>query len=115
MTPRRENETPEEYSDRYNLEVFARRIAAKKMNLQDDSEGAKLPDDLWQQCIPQAERMLSFKVTQRSRGYYHVTVSGICPLDATAAEVRERFYDSNFGGREAWAEGGRFSCIIHTG
>lgn len=97
-----------------NLENFARRIVAKKMGLQEDPWGQKLPDDLWQQAIPQAERMLAFEVTQRSHGYNNETVSGTCPADATVEEVKERFYHDYFGGRDAWVKDGRFGCTIHT-
>lgn len=38
------------------LERAARRIAASMMNLVKDPEGLKLPDDLWQQAIPRAEK-----------------------------------------------------------
>lgn len=97
-----------------NLETFARRFAAKKMGLQDDQWGQKLPDDLWQQCIPQAERALSFEVTSRTEGYNHTTVQGTCPADATVEEVKERFYHWYFGGRGAWVKDGRFGCTIHN-
>jgi len=97
-----------------NLENFARRIAAKKMGLEDDREGRKLPDDLWQQAIPEAERWMQFEVTQRSPGYAHMRVSGTCPTDATVKEVEERFYHGYFGGRDAWVKDGRFGCTIHT-
>lgn len=97
-----------------NVENFARRFAAQKMNLQDDPYGRKLPNDLWQQCIPQAERAMSFEVTQRSNGYNHVTVQGTCPIDATVQEVKDRFYHDHFGGRDAWVKDGRFGCVIHT-
>lgn len=108
--------TPEQERDLYkrNEETFARRIAAKKMSLKDDPLGMNLPDDLWQQCIPQAQRMLSFEVTTRSSVYAHETVQGTCPLDATVEEVKERFYHWYFGGRGAWVKDGRFGCTIHT-
>lgn len=96
-----------------NEETFARRIAAKKMGLQNDPWGSNLPDDLWQQCIPQAQRALSFEVTSRSYGYNNETVGGTCPLDATVEEVKERFYHWYFGGRNAWVKDGRFGCTIH--
>jgi hypothetical protein len=97
-----------------NLETFARRFAAKKMGLVKDTYGTNLPDDLWQQCIPQAQRALSFEVTSRSHGYNNETVSGTCPEDATVQEVEERFYHWYFGGRNAWVKDGRFGCTIHT-
>lgn len=97
-----------------NVENFARRFAAKKMGLQKDPWGKNLPDDLWQQCIPQAERALSFEITERMPGYNNVTVQGTCPADATVEEVKERFYHDYFGGRGAWVKDGRFGCTIHT-
>lgn len=97
-----------------NLENFARRFAAKKMGLVKDPWGQKLPDDLWQQCIPQAERALSFEVTDRIEGYNHTTVQGTCPADATVEEVKDRFYHDYFGGRGAWVKDGRFGCTIHN-
>lgn len=96
-----------------NEETFARRFAAKKMGLKNDPWGSKLPDDLWQQCIPQAQRALSFEVTIRSHGYNNETVQGTCPQDATVKEVEERFYHWYFGGRGAWVKDGRFGCTIH--
>ena len=97
-----------------NTETFARRFAATKMGLVDDKRGANLPDDLWQQCIPQAHRALSFKVTDRTFGYNSTTVQGTCPADATVQEVKDRFYHDYFGGRDAWVKDGRFGCTIHT-
>jgi hypothetical protein len=37
------------------LEPTARKIAARKMGLVKDPDGLKLPDDLWQQALPDAE------------------------------------------------------------
>jgi hypothetical protein len=104
----------EERLYRLNLENFARRIAAKKMDLEGDRFGTTLPDDVWKQSIPEAERWMQFDVTQRSPGYAHVTVSGTCPPDATVKEVEDRFYHYYFGGRNAWVKDGRFGCTIHT-
>ena len=42
-----------------DVERVARRMAATKMNLSDPS-GSNLPDDLWTQCIEQAEKALAF-------------------------------------------------------
>lgn len=97
-----------------NVENFARRFAAKKMGLQKDPYGRNLPDDLWQQCIPQAERALSFEVADRTFGYNTTTVQGTCPADATVDEVKSRFYHDYFGGRDAWVKDGRFGCTIHN-
>ncbi|MER8532075.1 hypothetical protein NKH61_05390 [Mesorhizobium sp. M1005] len=97
-----------------NEENFARRFAAKKMGLQEDPRGKKLPDDLWQQCISQAQRALAFEVTERSFGYNNTTVQGTCPQDATVKEVEDRFYHEYFGGRGAWVKDGRFGCTIHN-
>lgn len=53
-------------------------------------------------------------VTDRSHGYGHSTVSGLCSPDVTLEDVRKRFYHSYFGGRAAWVKDGRFGCTIHT-
>lgn len=109
--------TPEEREKQLyqrNIENFARRYAAQKMNLQNDPWGQNLPEDLWRQCIPEAERRMSFDVTSRSYGYNNTTVSGTCPEDATVKEVEEYFYHDYFGGRGAWVKDGRFGCTIHT-
>lgn len=96
-----------------NEETFARRFAAKKMGLVKDPWGTNLPDDLWQQCIPDAQRALSFKVESTSHGYNNTTVQGTCPPDATVQEVKDRFYHDYFGGRDAWVRDGKFGCTIH--
>lgn len=111
-TPTTTNRNEELY--KRNLETLARRFAAKKMGLKNDTSGQNLPDDLWQQCIPQAERALSFEVTSRSFGHNNTTVQGTCPADATVQEVKDRFYHDYFGGRDAWVRDGRFGCTIHT-
>jgi hypothetical protein len=108
------NETAEQQLYKRNEETFARRFAAKKMGLVKDPWGQNLPDDLWQQCIPQAQRALSFEVTDRSFGYNNTTVRGTCPDDATVQEVKDRFYHEYFGGRDAWVRDGKFGCTIHT-
>jgi hypothetical protein len=38
------------------VEPMARILAAEKMGLPDDNYGENLPDDLWQQCIPEARK-----------------------------------------------------------
>lgn len=96
-----------------NVEVTARRMAAKKMGLRNDPWGVKLPADLWQQCIPQAERAMSFAVTDRVYGYNHTRLQGTCPADATVEEVKDRFYHEYFGGRDAWVRDGKFGCTVH--
>ncbi len=96
-----------------NVETFARRFAAREGVVKDDPWGQKLPDDVWTHFIPQAQRALSFEVTQSEYGYNHTTVQGTCPEDATVEEVKERFYHDYFGGRGAWVKDGRFGCTIH--
>jgi hypothetical protein len=39
----------------WRIEKRARRIAAMKMGLVKDRQGERLPDDLWRQCIRDAE------------------------------------------------------------
>jgi hypothetical protein len=41
------------------IERVARRLAAHKMRLQKDTLGERLPDDLWRQCIPEAQAALA--------------------------------------------------------
>lgn len=41
------------------VETVARALAAERMALRKDTEGRRLPDDLWQQAIPQARVLLS--------------------------------------------------------
>jgi hypothetical protein len=40
------------------VETVARRIAAEKCGLVKDPYGERLPDDIWQQAIPEARRLL---------------------------------------------------------
>jgi hypothetical protein len=40
-------------------EYFARRIAARKMGLLEDKEGAHLPANIWAQCLPEAISMVA--------------------------------------------------------
>jgi hypothetical protein len=96
-----------------NIENLARRHAAEKMGLRDDPYGERLPEDLWKQGVPYAERRMAFDVTQTEHGYNNVTVSGNCPTDATVEEVKKYFYHDYFGGRAAWVDNGRFGCTIH--
>lgn len=48
---------------RGEIERSARRIAAKKMNIK-DFYGSRLPDELWQQCIPEAQHIHRIAVLQ---------------------------------------------------
>ncbi len=105
--------TREEEMHKANVETFARRFAAKYLDGAYDPYGHKLPYEVWGKFIPQAERALSFVVTDRSHSYNHVVVQGTCPLDATVEEVKEGFYHEYFGGRSAWVKDGRFGCTIH--
>lgn len=41
------------------LEYLARRIAARRMGLVKDMLGRDLPDDIWRQAIPAAEREMA--------------------------------------------------------
>lgn len=45
------------------IERSSRRIAAKKMNIK-DFYGSRLPDELWQQCIPEAQHIHRIVVLQ---------------------------------------------------
>lgn len=55
-----------------------------------------------------------FTVTHRSAGYAHTRLSGTYTGKSTAKDVSDRFYHDYFGGREAWASGGSWSCVVHT-
>lgn len=48
---------------RGEIERSARRIAAQKMNIK-DFYGSRLPDELWQQCIPEAQHIHRIAVLQ---------------------------------------------------
>lgn len=49
---------------RGEIERSARRIAAKKMNIK-DFYGSRIPDELWQQCIPEAQHIHRIAVLQK--------------------------------------------------
>lgn len=70
---------------------------------------AKMIADGW--TLKTTKQMI---VTDRSPGYGHTTVSGVCSPDVTVEDVQKRFYHSYFGGRQAWVRDGRFGCVIHT-
>lgn len=42
------------------IETMARRMAAAKMGLVKDPHGERLPDDLWRQCVKQAEAAIKY-------------------------------------------------------
>lgn len=43
------------------VEPLARQFAAEKMALVKDRNGDNLPDDIWQQCVPQARKFLNLE------------------------------------------------------
>ena len=47
----------EERMEAQHLEIVARKLAAIKMGLVKDVDGERIPDDLWQQMIPQAKEL----------------------------------------------------------
>ena len=53
-------------------------------------------------------------VTTRRPGYAHETLGGTCAPDVTVEEIRARFYDTYFGGRDAWVRDGHWGCVVHT-
>lgn len=55
----------------------------------------------------------SMKITSTEHGYNHDRIIGTCSNDVTVEDVKERFYHSYFGGREAWVKDGKFGCVIH--
>lgn len=48
-------------TDMETIERTARQLAADKMGLINDPTGSNLPDDLWQQCIPDAKHTLGLE------------------------------------------------------
>jgi hypothetical protein len=55
-----------------------------------------------------------FTTTYREQGYAHTRLAGTYTGDATAKDVEQQFYHSYFGGRDAWAKDGQWSCVVHT-
>lgn len=60
------------------LEKLARRIAARKMGLTKDVFGQNLPDDLWKQAIPDANR----EIQQRRSDAEDLDIFGFHERDA---------------------------------
>jgi len=54
-----------------------------------------------------------FTVTRSTPGYAHTKIEGTYTGDATEKDVKAKFYSPYFGGREARAWGGKFSCVRH--
>ena len=54
-----------------------------------------------------------FTVTSSIQGYAHVEHTGTYTGVATAELVRKTHYHPVFGGRRAWASGGRWGCVVH--
>lgn len=53
-------------------------------------------------------------VISRVSGYAHTRYSGTCPPDVTVEDIKSRFYDPCFGGRDAWVRGGEWGCVRHN-
>jgi hypothetical protein len=55
-------------------EFLARALAARKMRPAKDPHGARLPDNLWRQCLPEAEfitsTILAFQLRQEVLRFY---------------------------------------------
>jgi hypothetical protein len=49
------------------IEIRARALAAKKMNLEHDRYGSRLPDDVWRQALPDAIYAFRIEVMQKLR------------------------------------------------
>ena len=60
------------------------------------------------------EVITEIEVTSSTPGYAHTKHEGRCPKGTTVEEIRKRFYDPYFGGREARVTGTYFSVIEHT-
>ena len=55
-----------------------------------------------------------FRVTSSVRGHAHVEHTGTYTGAATSDLVAKTYYHPVFGGRRAWASGGRWGCIVHV-
>lgn len=55
----------------------------------------------------------TFEVTSRQRGYANVTIQGTCTGPVTVEDIKDKFYHSYFGGRDAWVKDGRWGCTVH--
>lgn len=53
------------------------------------------------------------RVTKAQHGYAHTYREGVCGKNVTTADIKKKFYDSMFGGRDARVSNGRFSVITH--
>jgi hypothetical protein len=56
---------------------------------------------------------ITFEVINREPGYNNVSISGTYTGPATEQHVKDRFYHSYFGGREAWCKDGKWGCVVH--
>lgn len=52
-------------------------------------------------------------VEWREVGYAHTRLQGSCAADVTVEEIKGKFYDPYFGGRDAWVENGKWGCVRH--
>lgn len=57
---------------------------------------------------------IEFIVEHHIAGYAHVTINGTYTGPATVEDVKQKFYHSYFGGRDAWCRDGKFGCVVHT-
>jgi hypothetical protein len=55
-------------------EFLARCLAARKLGLIKDPNGRRIPEELWRQCLPDAEfiigALMAFDLQEIVRGYY---------------------------------------------
>ena len=54
-----------------------------------------------------------FTVTSSIHGHANVEHAGIYTGTATSELVAKTYYHPFFGGRQAWAVGGRWGCVVH--
>jgi hypothetical protein len=70
------------------IERRARLIAANKMGLVGDEEGLRLPDDLWRQAIPNAERQLEAEAMKQD----HRLLDSIARQAATVRKAQKAYF-----------------------
>jgi hypothetical protein len=70
------------------IERRARLVAARRMGLVGDEEGLRLPDDLWRQAIPEAERELEAEALKQDHRLLHAVASSA----ARVRSAQRRYY-----------------------
>ena len=79
-----------------DLEKLARKIAAHKMGLVRDPEGQNLPDELWQQAIPQAMQESAHSWVIMGNDFpAAIVLGGELDAEQVCQEYRERWIANN--------------------